>query len=69
MLPEEGPQAKGRKLKGAIPFDEAMAAMYRGNPKMAAEVLDECIASGERKMLWLTFRHLVLASVPPPLLK
>ncbi|MEI3478855.1 MAG: type II TA system antitoxin MqsA family protein [Bilophila sp.] len=26
MLPEEGPQAKGRKLKGAIPFDETMTA-------------------------------------------
>lgn len=30
---------------------------------MATEMLDECIEMGDREALWLTFRHLVQASL------
>lgn len=56
-------ELQGRKCNGAVPFDEGIAAMYRAHPNMATEMLDECIEMGDREALWLTFRHLVQASL------
>ena len=50
-----------KELKGAIPFDEGMADMYRKHPEMAVRVLNQCLEDGDKEALLMTFRHLAKA--------
>lgn len=34
----------------SIPYEDAMAQLYRENPEMASEVLNEAIKEGDQKM-------------------
>lgn len=47
--------------KGAIPYDDAMAKMYRDNPKLAADVLNACIEEGDHDVLLMTLRQFAKA--------
>lgn len=46
------------ECKRAVPYDEAMADMYRENPELAAAVLNERLADGDPEMLLLMLRQL-----------
>lgn len=50
---------KEKKLKAAVPFDEAMAILYRKNPTLAVEILNECIKEGDQEMLLVTLGHII----------
>lgn len=50
-----------KELQGGVPFDDAMAEMYREDPELAAEVLNECVAEGDPEVLLLTLRQFAKA--------
>ncbi|MBA4071993.1 MAG: addiction module antidote protein [Gemmatimonas sp.] len=43
------------------PHDEAMAELYREDPKFAAHLLNEVLADGDQDELLLTLRQMALA--------
>ena len=50
-----------KELRGAVPFDEGMADMYRKNPEMAAGMLNQCLEDGDAEMLLVTLRQIAKA--------
>lgn len=50
-----------KALKGAIPYDDSMARLYRKNPTTAVEMLNESLEEGDAEMLLVTLRQVVKA--------
>ena len=48
-------------LKGAIPYDDSMARLYRKNPTTAVAMLNESLEEGDAEMLLVTLRQVVKA--------
>lgn len=46
--------------------DEAMAELYRSDPALALEVINDLLANGDEAVLRIVMRQLVLAHPPAP---
>lgn len=42
----------------SVPYDVAMAEMYKEHPEMAVEMLNQCMAEGDQEMFLVTLRQM-----------
>jgi len=43
---------------GTISYDEVAAEIYRDDPKLAAEILNDCLLEGEQEEFLIALRHM-----------